>query len=241
MWDCPKCSERIEDTFEVCWNCGTSNDGHEDPDFRPEGTPEDRAGPRERTESTGKSRPRTWLLAGAVYGFVLAFTPRPAGFEENPTEEVFGHLEEIFRTLPLWVSACLLVLLVLWFGAVVLMGSFIRRFMVRGAPVKLFKSGPSWFKTAVNFERRLIVAQRRFKLLKSGPSWFKTMFSFNWPLHWWENVFWAFVGGGVGISISAPFVGMWALCQGGFTLIAVLGVALGFRLEARQLDEADGK
>lgn len=34
MWQCMKCQERVEDTFEVCWNCGTSKDGAEDPNFR---------------------------------------------------------------------------------------------------------------------------------------------------------------------------------------------------------------
>lgn len=34
MWHCPKCRERLNDDFEVCWSCGTSKDGVEDPDFR---------------------------------------------------------------------------------------------------------------------------------------------------------------------------------------------------------------
>ena len=34
MWKCPKCRERIEDAFDVCWNCGTSQSGVEDPDFQ---------------------------------------------------------------------------------------------------------------------------------------------------------------------------------------------------------------
>jgi hypothetical protein len=33
MWTCTKCGEQIEDDFEVCWACGTSIDGVEDPDF----------------------------------------------------------------------------------------------------------------------------------------------------------------------------------------------------------------
>jgi uncharacterized protein YbjQ (UPF0145 family) len=36
VWDCKKCQERVEDSFEVCWNCGTSRDGVEDPAFRRE-------------------------------------------------------------------------------------------------------------------------------------------------------------------------------------------------------------
>ena len=35
MWECQKCHERHEDSFEVCWKCGTSRLGVEDPSFRP--------------------------------------------------------------------------------------------------------------------------------------------------------------------------------------------------------------
>jgi len=34
MWECPKCHERHEDSFEVCWKCGTSKTGVEDPGFQ---------------------------------------------------------------------------------------------------------------------------------------------------------------------------------------------------------------
>jgi hypothetical protein len=33
MWTCPKCRQRVDDAFEVCWSCGTTADGIEDPDF----------------------------------------------------------------------------------------------------------------------------------------------------------------------------------------------------------------
>jgi hypothetical protein len=33
MWICPKCGEEVEAHFEVCWSCGTSPEGVEDPDF----------------------------------------------------------------------------------------------------------------------------------------------------------------------------------------------------------------
>lgn len=36
MWECKKCRESLEDTFDVCWKCGTSMEGIEDPSFRPE-------------------------------------------------------------------------------------------------------------------------------------------------------------------------------------------------------------
>ena len=34
MWQCVKCSGKLEDSFDLCWNCGTSLDGTEDPSFR---------------------------------------------------------------------------------------------------------------------------------------------------------------------------------------------------------------
>src|SRR5690349_2644194 len=36
MWTCSKCRESVEDSFQVCWSCGTSVDGIEDTDFKPE-------------------------------------------------------------------------------------------------------------------------------------------------------------------------------------------------------------
>jgi hypothetical protein len=44
MWACPKCTERLEDEFETCWNCGTSKTGVENPDFEPEEVPVNAAG-----------------------------------------------------------------------------------------------------------------------------------------------------------------------------------------------------
>lgn len=33
MWSCPSCTTKLDDGFEVCWACGTSADGAEDPGF----------------------------------------------------------------------------------------------------------------------------------------------------------------------------------------------------------------
>ena len=41
MWICMKCGTKVEDSFDVCWKCGTSYSGEEDPDF----VPADEAGP----------------------------------------------------------------------------------------------------------------------------------------------------------------------------------------------------
>jgi hypothetical protein len=33
MWQCPKCGTKVDRSFEVCWSCGTTRDGIEDPNF----------------------------------------------------------------------------------------------------------------------------------------------------------------------------------------------------------------
>src|SRR5688500_12051630 len=32
-WTCPKCGERVNGDFAMCWACGTARDGTEDPSF----------------------------------------------------------------------------------------------------------------------------------------------------------------------------------------------------------------
>lgn len=33
MWICSRCGASVEPSFDVCWRCGTSYQGEEDPDF----------------------------------------------------------------------------------------------------------------------------------------------------------------------------------------------------------------
>jgi hypothetical protein len=33
MWTCVKCHSKVDASYDVCWSCGTSCDGEEDPDF----------------------------------------------------------------------------------------------------------------------------------------------------------------------------------------------------------------
>jgi hypothetical protein len=37
MWKCPKCGKKVDDAFEICWACGTTVDGVENPGFLDEG------------------------------------------------------------------------------------------------------------------------------------------------------------------------------------------------------------
>jgi hypothetical protein len=34
MWRCVKCGDKLEVSFDICWKCGTSRDGTEDPTFQ---------------------------------------------------------------------------------------------------------------------------------------------------------------------------------------------------------------
>ena len=36
MWRCPNCGQRIDDNFDVCWKCGTGQDGSRAADFQAE-------------------------------------------------------------------------------------------------------------------------------------------------------------------------------------------------------------
>ena len=43
MWKCSKCQESVDESFDVCWNCGTSQDGVEDPSFQSAPPPREHA------------------------------------------------------------------------------------------------------------------------------------------------------------------------------------------------------
>jgi hypothetical protein len=33
MWTCPNCESKVDDSFDICWSCGTTPEGVEDPEF----------------------------------------------------------------------------------------------------------------------------------------------------------------------------------------------------------------
>ena len=39
MWTCPKCGTKVDPSFDVCWSCGTTAEGIEDPTFVPADAP----------------------------------------------------------------------------------------------------------------------------------------------------------------------------------------------------------
>ena len=50
MWACPKCQSKVDDSSEICWSCGTSSRGEEDPTF----AHADEVGPIDDPASGGK-------------------------------------------------------------------------------------------------------------------------------------------------------------------------------------------
>jgi len=49
MWTCPKCGSKVDPSFDVCWACGTTPDGVEDPTFRPADAPPTPGSPEEES------------------------------------------------------------------------------------------------------------------------------------------------------------------------------------------------
>lgn len=74
MWECQKCHERHDDSFEVCWNCGTSKSGEEDPGFRPaeQVDPASLLKPAEETAIAAGSPPPTPMSEANDYEFSRA-------------------------------------------------------------------------------------------------------------------------------------------------------------------------
>jgi hypothetical protein len=82
MWECRKCHEHHEDSFEVCWNCGPSKEGVEDPTFHrvAEGQktsePEDpsitAAKPGRRARQRAPGRTIEQLIFVGLNGYALA-------------------------------------------------------------------------------------------------------------------------------------------------------------------------
>ena len=81
MWECQKCHEQHEDSLVVCWNCGTSKEGVEDPTFdkveaENSSEPGDQsvaAGePSRRTRQVARGRAIEQLIFVGLNGYALA-------------------------------------------------------------------------------------------------------------------------------------------------------------------------
>jgi hypothetical protein len=60
IWTCPKCASPVTHEFAVCWNCGTTRDGVEDPSFAALVAKEDKSDLREAPGTDHSSKAHGW-------------------------------------------------------------------------------------------------------------------------------------------------------------------------------------
>ena len=96
MWQCVKCREKLEDSFDVCWNCGTSKDGVEDPDFRKadEVPPEEGSEPSADAVEPGDEPERNPIMCLRCQRQLDHVGTK--SFHEGTRWGVFGDLGELF-------------------------------------------------------------------------------------------------------------------------------------------------
>jgi hypothetical protein len=69
MWTCPKCGSKVDSSFDVCWSCGTTADGVEDPTFVPADSPASETSPLDLDMPKGDEPlpvPATAIAGGLV-------------------------------------------------------------------------------------------------------------------------------------------------------------------------------
>ena len=79
MWTCPKCGTKIDPSFDVCWNCGTSQDGTPDPSF----VSADDAGPIEDAPDATETTSSTHSPRGELVVCYQAYSLMEAQFLAN--------------------------------------------------------------------------------------------------------------------------------------------------------------
>jgi hypothetical protein len=110
MWFCPKCGETVDDEFEICWACGTSRDGVEDPWFK--GGPSEEIMRAEDLPAPPVVSDADQLVTVCTFGvaheaYLLRNQLEAAGipawvFDEN-TSATFGFLGDPFGTIKVQV------------------------------------------------------------------------------------------------------------------------------------------
>jgi hypothetical protein len=92
MWLCKKCHEEMKDSFDVCWNCGTSKDGVEDPDFqKTEEVQPAQSSPAFKCEEEIEPNPITCPRCNCELNYVGT-----KSFHEGTRWGVLGDLGELF-------------------------------------------------------------------------------------------------------------------------------------------------
>ena len=63
MWQCVQCTEKVDDSLDVCWNCGTGQDGNRDPSIQGVSDDSDVLGAGRRCDSDGTTPRHSVLLS----------------------------------------------------------------------------------------------------------------------------------------------------------------------------------
>lgn len=66
MWKCSKCGEQIGANFEICWACGTSKEGAEDPHFFEDDDKDPSLEPYAEMAETGAPQERLVTVASCI-------------------------------------------------------------------------------------------------------------------------------------------------------------------------------
>lgn len=83
MWQCPKCREKVEDRLVVCWSCGTTPDGVEDPDFGKSEEFPYRSGPSASTAVAKTPPPAPRPPGGSEHGAEVRWERNGAVFTDS--------------------------------------------------------------------------------------------------------------------------------------------------------------
>ena len=94
-WSCPKCAAEVGGEMDVCWACGTTVEGVEDPDFQHADVATTAAPQEEETGPKGPPSPGVALLVGFVVPWVLLNAVLGAG--------VVGDLRDASLGTGLWL------------------------------------------------------------------------------------------------------------------------------------------
>lgn len=97
MWDCTKCHKRVEDAFDVCWNCGTTRDGLEDTEFASarEHAADPVSVPEDESRRNPEDEPQRKTLMCLRCQHKLDFAGSKA-FHEGARWGIIGDLGELF-------------------------------------------------------------------------------------------------------------------------------------------------
>ena len=108
MWQCAKCRELLEDSFDVCWSCGTSKEGVDDPSFQIV-----EEGEAAETANEEASRAQTHTESMQVEEIVIVRPRSSKAMTASPTSGRVSPFVQSFRRRIPWIGLGVLIGIVL--------------------------------------------------------------------------------------------------------------------------------